>query len=537
MISKNGNKKKPIVIEVVSGFLAAIALFGFYFGIHSLTDSLIHAVEQLVELWPWIMLLIISFGIEFGLFTYIIREIKRRRTAAAMVTTSGVVSAGSMIACCAPRLVDTAPLLGLSPVAVFLADYMLFFLIMGVIFNVLGIIIILRTIQRYGLYDNTRGILKSLFRFDMGHVLKASSGIGFVALVSILVPMLTGNSSTHAVYRLTEELHPNERQGIVTFTVSFQIPESTGKFQLWLPYVTSNEYQLIENVKIDGNFDNSGIYREPEHGNIILFTEWHGTEEYVRLSYSFEVTRREILMKNFPENESSIPIDLMERYLRPVSLEPVDTEVKIFAEEITRGESTILGKALAIYNYIVDNGERDPDISGCGIGDLDALLNNISGKCVDISTLFVALARSVDVPAREVFGTRIAKEGDISGAYHCRAEFYLPGYGWVPVDPSDVLKLRLVNNLDLEDEETVAARQYLFGAQSETYIDFYSGRDITLLPHQRGSALTYFMYPYAEIDGVPLNFVTPGHPAYQEGLDYNVTYKEIVGSIPRILPW
>ena len=81
------------------------------------------------------------------------------------------------------------------------------------------------------------------------------------------------------------------------------------------------------------------------------------------------------------------------------------------------------------------------------------LLKNLRGKCADFSSVFVALSRSVGVPAREIFGTRISKDGDITGFYHCHAEFYLQEYGWVPVDPSDVAKLMLKENLDLDDEK------------------------------------------------------------------------------------
>ncbi|MEE9583238.1 MAG: transglutaminase-like domain-containing protein, partial [Dehalococcoidales bacterium] len=205
-------------------------------------------------------------------------------------------------------------------------------------------------------------------------------------------------------------------------------------------------------------------------------------------------------------------------------------DVKEAATEVTKGQDTVLGKAIAIYDYIVETGERDPTIEGCGIGDVEALLKNLSGKCADINPVFVAMARSVGVPAREILGTRIAKEGDISGAYHCRTEFYLPGYGWVPVDPSDVLKFHLVNECAKDDPELIEAQQYLFGAQTETYIDFYHGRDVILNPAQDGDKLNYFMYPYAEVDGKPLAFENPGHPVSQEGLEYVVTYEEIVGS-------
>lgn len=337
-------------------------------------------------------------------------------------------------------------------------------------------------------------------------------------------------------YRSTAEVVPRERQGIMTFDITIEIPENAEEIRLWLPYVTTNEYQTVEDVTIDGNFDSSGVYQETEHGNIILYAEWNNPKEDARLTYSFKIKRREIIMKNFPEEEAPIPTDIMEKYLGPTSLGPITGSVEDFTLEVTKGKKTILAKAIAIYDHIVENGVRNPDVLGCGVGDVETMLENISGKCVDISSIFVAMSRSVGVPARDIYGTRISNEGDISGAYHCRAEFYLPGYGWVPADPSDVLKFILRQGLELNDPKTVAAREYLLGAQTETYIDFYTGRDVTLNPVQDGRVLNFFMYPYAEVDGKPLPFVVVGNPSYQEGLTYLVTYEEIVGS-QSALPW
>ncbi len=339
-------------------------------------------------------------------------------------------------------------------------------------------------------------------------------------------------------YLSAEEVVPHERQGVITFDITVDTLQDANGVRLWLPYATSNEYQAVEDVKIDGNFDYSGVYREAEHGNIILYAEWNEPREDARLTYSFKVKRKEIIMKNFPAKEAPIPTDIMERYLVPTSLGPIAGDVKARATDVTGGQDTILGKAIAIYDYIVETGSRNPETLGCGIGDVETLLKNLNGKCADISSVFVALSRSVGVPAREIYGTRISKEGDISGAYHCRAEFYLPGYGWVPVDPSDVLKFMLRNDLKIDDPEMERPRQYLFGAQTETYIDFYLGRDITLNPAQDGGKLNYFMYPYAEVNGKPLPLVVPGNPSYQVGLDYVVTYKEMVGSTgPLWLGW
>jgi hypothetical protein len=105
----------------------------------------------------------------------------------------------------------------------------------------------------------------------------------------------------------------------------------------------------------------------------------------------------------------------------------------------------------------------------------------------------------------------------------------------VPVDPSDVLKYHLKNNCDTSSPEAQNARDYFFGAQTETYIDFYASDDVILSPAQDGGVLNYFMYPYAEVDGEPLPFENPPHPVAQEGLKYEVTYDEILPS--TAWPW
>ena len=76
----------------------------------------------------------------------------------------------------------------------------------------------------------------------------------------------------------------------------------------------------------------------------------------------------------------------------------------------------------------------------------------MGGKCADLNSLYLVLARSVGLPARHVYGVRIAKSElgykslglstDVATkAQHCRAEVYLRELGWVPVDPADVRKV------------------------------------------------------------------------------------------------
>jgi len=320
-------------------------------------------------------------------------------------------------------------------------------------------------------------------------------------------------------YKSTESVDLKEKQGIMTFNITIRANDTAKIFRLWVPYPVSNENQKIMNVTLTGNYNYSGIHREGINGNMIIYAEWNNPQVVPNLYFTSDVWRREIFFKNFPEDEGEIPVE-MEKYLQPTSLAPNSGIVKEVADEVTEDKTTILSKATAIYDYLIEHGERDPNLNFCGDGDVCKLLQLLKGKCVDFSSVFVALARTSGVPAREILGTRISKDGDITGAYHCRAEFYLPNYGWVSVDPSDVAKLMLNENLNINDSKVIEAQDYFFGAQTETYIDFSTGRDVILNPEQEADPINYFMYPYAEVDGIPLDFIS------QENLRYIVTFQE-----------
>jgi transglutaminase-like putative cysteine protease len=127
----------------------------------------------------------------------------------------------------------------------------------------------------------------------------------------------------------------------------------------------------------------------------------------------------------------------------------------------------------------------------------------------------VALCRAAGVPAREVFGIRLGKESvvDITDWQHCWAEFYLPGYDWVPVDPADVRKMMLTQNLQLTEAKTEAYRTYFWGGWDQYRVKPAAGRDLTLNPAQTGRPLNTFGYPYGEIGAEVLDFmIRPNSP-------------------------
>ena len=135
---------------------AAVLLLAVYLGIITLAQGWTHALEQTADRGYWVAALAAGFGVQAGLFSFIRQGIRQRRAATGSVAVSGGVSAGSMAACCAHHLSDILPLLGLSGAAIFLTTYQTFSIIIGVFSNVVGITIMLETIQRHGLSERLK---------------------------------------------------------------------------------------------------------------------------------------------------------------------------------------------------------------------------------------------------------------------------------------------------------------------------------------------------------------------------------------------
>jgi transglutaminase-like putative cysteine protease len=222
--------------------------------------------------------------------------------------------------------------------------------------------------------------------------------------------------------------------------------------------------------------------------------------------------------------------------LAATKLIPTTGIVRDTARDIVKGQRNDIDRARAIYEWIVDNTFRDPKVRGCGWGDIETMLQtrNFGGKCGDLNAMFVGLARSIGIPARDVYGVRVAKSQNgyvslgantdvISKAQHCRAEFYVQGYGWIPVDPADVRKVVLEEppgNLPLTHEKVRKARATLFGSWEMNWLAYNYAHDVQL-PGSRGPRLPYLMYPNGETAQGRLDSLDP------DSFKYTLTAREI----------
>ncbi len=317
-------------------------------------------------------------------------------------------------------------------------------------------------------------------------------------------------------------LAASEASGKITMEFDLSGHPADQEAKLWIPYPLSDRDQLVTNIAISGDYAESAVYSDQKYSTPMLYARWNKGSNSRKLVFSFAVTRQEVVRKDFPKTEAAWDPADYALYLSPTSLGPIDGVVKELADKIVGDKTTVYDKAKAIYDWTCENMYRDPNTKGCGPGDVCSLLQTPGGKCTDIHSVFVSLCRAVGVPAREVFGIRLGKEKvvDITKWQHCWAEFFLPGYGWVPVDPADVRKMMLKENLKLDDQKTKDYRKYFWGAWDAYRVKLATGRDLVLNPPQAGKPLNTFGYPYAEIGGKPLDWLEP------ETFKYTITYHQ-----------
>lgn len=293
--------------------------------------------------------------------------------------------------------------------------------------------------------------------------------------------------------------------GTMTAEVDLTQYEAGKAVRLWLPVPHDGDYQKITELAYSADSGTPLLYTD-DMGNQMLYVEWGADADPAtrKVTMSFHADRTENLRPDLVEDDSDTTD--MSAYLQGSSMVQSDSEqVKNAAAEITKGKETDLEKVRAIYDWVVANMNRDDSVKGCGEGDVCSLLaGSMTGKCTDINSTFIGLCRAVGVPAREHFGIRMS-DADSTKGQHCWAEWYLPGTGWVAVDPADVLKAVLKNEWDKSSDEAKATQEYYWGNWDEKRIQQTSGRDLTLEPAQAAEPLNDFNYPYAEVDGDPLD--------------------------------
>ncbi|MGC2130862.1 MAG: transglutaminase-like domain-containing protein [Candidatus Aquilonibacter sp.] len=302
----------------------------------------------------------------------------------------------------------------------------------------------------------------------------------------------------------------------VTTTVTIA-PGDTAK--VWIPIPSFSESSWMRPGKSSWSGDGATAYiaTDPRWSAQMVYAQLAASTKPRRVVVTSGVTTRDRDVDFSAPRPSSLSAGERRLYTAPTSFIPTDGIVKTTADKITAGATTELDKAKRIYAWVVTNTYRNPKTRGCGLGNISFLLEtgDFGGKCADLNGLVVGLARASGLPARDLYGIRVAPSAfgykslganstTITKAQHCRAEIYVSDYGWIPADAADVRKVMLEEppgNLAPTDPKVVDARETLFGAWEGNYMAYNDAHDVAL-PGSSGDPVPFLMYPQAEVGGV-----------------------------------
>ncbi|WP_425098259.1 transglutaminase-like domain-containing protein [Tropicibacter sp. S64] len=313
-------------------------------------------------------------------------------------------------------------------------------------------------------------------------------------------------------------------------TTRVTLPRDGQPAQAWVPIPVHEDADWIVpgDSEASGNAASIEILRNAEDGYAMVHATWAASDDPAELTVVSTVrTRDRNPAQAAPATLSDAEIA---QFTAATRLLPTDGIVLATAEDITAGATSEREKAIRIYDWVVEQTERNPETRGCGLGDIASMLHmgDLTGKCADLNALYVGLARASGLPARDLYGLRVAPSAfgysslgagsaTVTKAQHCRAEVFLPDSGWTPVDPADVRKVILQEAPDtgLMDPRVQDAREGLFGHAEGNWVAFGTAHDVVLPGAADSEPVPFLMYPQAEIGGVRRDELDPDSFVYE----------------------
>ncbi len=261
------------------------------------------------------------------------------------------------------------------------------------------------------------------------------------------------------------------------------LPKITASARMWLPLAATDQFQTVE-VKSIHAPGKQHILPERQHGNQVLFLELGPGDSGKKVEVRYQVQRLEKAAYAAPTPDQG-------QYLKPERLVPINENFRRIAQEVVKGKTGDLVRARALYDHVIDRMRYIKYGEGWGKGDAVYACDAGTGNCTDFHSYFIALARSVGIPARFAIGAAIPSErneGGIDG-YHCWAEFFAEGKWW-PVDIS-------------EGNKYTSLATYYFGHHPANRFELSRGHDLVVEPGPASGPINFLAYPVLEIEGKP----------------------------------
>jgi transglutaminase-like putative cysteine protease len=265
------------------------------------------------------------------------------------------------------------------------------------------------------------------------------------------------------------------------FVYRVKLPEIKGEARVWLPLAKTDAFQTVTEEKLSIPMKWEKVHdRDYANDICVIYPQAEDSGKAVEIRY--HVVRKEKVAYSATEAEAA-------HYLRPEKLVPINETFRTLAQKAAAGKSDDLERAKALFDHVMGRMRYDKSGTGWGRGDAMYACDAHTGNCTDFHAYFIALARSIGIPARFAIGATIPadkNEGTIDG-YHCWAEFLADGR-WIPVDISEAWKNPKLAN-------------YYFGHNPANRFELTKGRDLIVDPEPTSGPINFLAYPLLEMNG------------------------------------
>jgi len=190
-----------------------------------------------------------------------------------------------------------------------------------------------------------------------------------------------------------------------------------------------------------------------EVGNTIFYTWYSDVAEFGwNASLRTSAVLEEIKHITFPAS-----IKEYSDYIKSSEYADINSEIVTKANQLVSGKTDLFEAVHAVADFVYTNMTYDKSFVNT-VEKASSTIQIKRGVCDEYSILFIALVRSLGIPARYVTGI-VYSENTYGGFFgnHAWAEVYFPNYGWVPFDTTfgqlgwiDSTHIALAKNIDSE---------------------------------------------------------------------------------------
>jgi len=174
-------------------------------------------------------------------------------------------------------------------------------------------------------------------------------------------------------------------------------------------------------------------------GDTAVFTWEQPTERQFSFSLNAEVATKDGFLRIRDKTPFPVHItdpEMLEYTLPQENINSDNALIIKLASELAAGEDDAYIIIFKIANWVSKNIEYSLDSLTAELSQKASwVLMNREGVCDEITSLFIAMTRSLGIPARYVSGIAYTNWNEINDfGLHAWAEVYLPEIGWIPYD-------------------------------------------------------------------------------------------------------